>query len=77
MVLRHAVLLLVIGVGFGIVAAISVAGILRSFLYGVAPYDAWTIGGVCLLLLACGLFASYIPARRAARIDPMKALRWE
>jgi ABC-type antimicrobial peptide transport system permease subunit len=77
MVLRQAVLLLVIGVGIGIVAAISVGNVLRSFLYGVVPYDAITIAGVCLLLLACGLIASYIPARRASRIDPIKALRWE
>jgi ABC-type antimicrobial peptide transport system permease subunit len=76
-VLRHAVLLLAIGVVIGIVAAVSAGSVLRSFLYGVVPYDVWTIIAVSLLLLACGLFASYIPARRASRIDPMKALRWE
>ncbi len=77
LVLKQAVLLLVIGVAIGIGAALSVGSVLRSFLYGVVPYDAMTIVGVCLLLLACGLFASYIPARRASRIDPIKALRWE
>jgi predicted permease len=77
LVLRQAVLLLAIGVGIGIVAAVSANAVLRGFLYGVAPYDAATILAVSLLLLACGLFASYIPARRAASIDPMKALRWE
>ena len=50
---------------------------MRSFLYGVVPYDASTILMVSLLLLGCGLLASYIPARRASRIDPIKALRWE
>ena len=77
LVLRQAVLLLAIGVTIGVVAAISAGGVLRSFLYGVVPYDTWTIVGVSVLLLACGLFASYIPARRASRIDPVKALRWE
>jgi len=77
LVLRHAALLLASGVGIGIVAAIAASGVLRSFLYGTAPYDAATIIAVSLLLLSCGLLASYIPARRAARIDPMKALRWE
>jgi predicted permease len=77
MVLRQAVLLLLVGVGIGVVAAISAGSVLRSFLYGVVPYDATTIAGVSALLLACGLLASYIPARRASRIDPIKALRWE
>ena len=77
MVLRQAVLLLVIGTGIGIVAALSAGSVLRSFLYGVVPYDIFTIAGVCVLLLGCGLLASYIPARRASRIDPIKALRWE
>ena len=77
LVLCHALVLLGIGVAIGVVAAISAGGILRSFLYGVVPHDASTIGGVSVLLLACGLFASYIPARRASRIDPVKALRWE
>ena len=77
LVLRQAVVLLGIGVGIGVVAAVSAGSVLRSFLYGVVPYDAWTIAAVSVLLLACGLFASYIPARRASRIDPVKALRWE
>ncbi|MGB8888376.1 MAG: ABC transporter permease [Candidatus Korobacteraceae bacterium] len=77
LVLRQAVLLLAIGVGIGVIAAISAGSVLRSFLYGVVPYDASTIVAVSLLLAACGLFASYIPARRASRIDPIKALRWE
>jgi predicted permease len=77
LVLRHAVLLLAMGVGVGVVAAVSVGSVLRSFLYGVMPYDASTIVAVSLLLAACGLLASYIPARRASRIDPIKALRWE
>lgn len=77
LVLRQAVILLAVGVVIGVVASISVSGVLRSFLYGVVPYDAWTILTVSALLLASGLFASYIPARRASRIDPVKALRWE
>ncbi|MGO9305516.1 MAG: ABC transporter permease [Candidatus Korobacteraceae bacterium] len=77
LVLRQAVVLLGIGVGIGVITAVSVGSVLRSFLYGVVPYDAWTIASVSVLLLACGLFASYIPARRASRIDPVKALRWE
>ena len=77
LVLRHALVLLGLGVAAGVIAAICVSSVLRSFLYGVVPYDAATIVTVSLLLLACGLLASYIPARRASRIDPMKALRWE
>jgi predicted permease len=76
-VLRHAVLLLAVGVLIGVIAAVSAGNVLRSFLYGVVPYDVSTIIVVSLLLLGCGLIASYIPARRASRIDPMKALRWE
>ncbi|MGC2112267.1 MAG: ABC transporter permease [Candidatus Korobacteraceae bacterium] len=77
LVLHQAVILLAIGVGIGVAAAIAIGSILRGFLYGVVPYDASTIAAVALLLLVCGFFASYIPARRASRIDPIKALRWE
>src|SRR5579862_2407890 len=77
LVLRQAVLLLLLGAGIGIVAAVFAGNVLRSFLYGVVPYDLVTIAAVCTLLLACGLLASYIPARRASRIDPMNALRCE
>jgi predicted permease len=77
LILKHAVVLLAIGLGIGVVTAIAAGGVLRGFLYGVAPYDVMTIVGVSLLLLGCGLFASYLPARRASKIDPIRALRWE
>jgi ABC-type antimicrobial peptide transport system permease subunit len=77
LVLRHALILLGIGVAVGTAAAISAGSVLRTFLYGVVPYDIGTIAAVSALLLACGLLASYVPARRASRIDPIKALRWE
>ncbi|HZP22133.1 MAG TPA: ABC transporter permease [Terriglobales bacterium] len=77
LVLHHALILLGVGVAAGVIAAVSISSVLRSFLYGVVPYDASTIVAVSVLLLGCGVLASYIPARRASRIDPMKALRWE
>ncbi len=77
LVLQHALILLGLGLGIGVIAALSAGSVMRSFLYGVVPYDASTIIAVSLLLCACGLVASYIPARRASRIDPMTALRCE
>jgi predicted permease len=77
LVLKHALILLGIGVVGGVIAAVSVGSVLRSFLYGVVPYDAATFAAVSMLLLTCGLVASYVPARRASKIDPIKALRWE
>jgi ABC-type antimicrobial peptide transport system permease subunit len=51
--------------------------LVRSFLYGVAEHDWLTIVAVSILLLAVGLVASYLPARRAAKIEPVEALRTE
>jgi len=65
------------GAGVGIAAALPLARLMSSVLYGVRPTDPATYAGVALLLLAIALLASYLPARRAAHIDPGKALRAE
>jgi putative ABC transport system permease protein len=52
-----------------------VARVLDSLLYGVSPFDPFVFGEVALFLLAVSLFASYIPALRATRVDPLVALR--
>jgi putative ABC transport system permease protein len=65
------------GLAIGIVAAVFTGNLVRSFLYQVKPADAWTYSGVVLLLLLVGSVAALIPARRAAAVEPMTALREE
>ena len=66
-----------IGVGVGLAGAIGASQVLRSSLYGLSPLDPIAYGGVVLLLTAAATAASYLPARRAMRIDPTLALRHE
>ncbi len=77
LVLRHALVLLSFGVAVGLGVAWAASSVLRSFLYGAAAYNAATIFVVVLVLALCGIVASYLPARRAAGVDPVKALRTE
>ena len=77
MMLRQAGWLLLAGAALGAVLSYSSVRLLSGFLYGVKPNDASTVVVVGLLLLASGLFAAYFPARKAAAIDPMEALRHE
>jgi len=75
MVTRQGLALSAAGIVVGLALVALVARFLRSFLYGVAPTDPATLAGAAGLLLAFALLASWVPARRAARVDPMEALR--
>lgn len=75
--LRSAVLLGLMGVAAGFAAAAGVVRYLTSLLYGVRPLDGVTVAGAVLVLLTCAALAGWIPARRAASVEPMEALRME
>ncbi|MBD0373379.1 MAG: ABC transporter permease [Pyrinomonadaceae bacterium] len=69
--------LAIVGVFIGLLASVAVTRLLASLLYGISTTDAVTFIGVAVLLIFIALIASYIPARRATRVDPMTALRYE
>ena len=77
LVVGHGVMLALMGVGIGTVGALGVERLFSSLLYGVRPTDPLTFGAVSLLLIGVALLASYIPARRATKVEPMVALRYE
>jgi ABC-type antimicrobial peptide transport system permease subunit len=77
MVLRESARIAFIGAGAGIIAGLFVTRAIRSVLYGVSAYDPVSFGGSTLALTFVALVASYVPARRATRVDPMVALRYE
>jgi len=77
MILGQGGVLLAGGLAVGLVGALAATRFLRGLLFGVTPYDPTTLGGVALLLAAIGLAACWLPAARAARVDPAVALRAE
>lgn len=77
LVLRHGMLLILIGVGIGVAGALVLTNVISGFLYGITATDVPTFLAVVLLFAAVAFFSTYIPARRAARIDPAVAFRHE
>jgi predicted permease len=77
MILKNGMRLVSMGVVPGLVAAFLLTRLIASLLYGVSPSDAPTFIGVVFALMVMAMLASYVPARRAAKVDPMVALRYE
>jgi ABC-type antimicrobial peptide transport system permease subunit len=77
LVVGQGILLALVGAAIGVAGAVCVTHLMTSMLYGVQANDPATIAGVAVLLTVVALAACYIPARRATRVDPMIALRYE
>jgi predicted permease len=77
MVMREVLLLIAIGVAVGVPAALLLTRVIKSQLYGLEAHDPWTLGLATGLLAVVACAAGYIPALRASRVDPMRALRYE
>ncbi|HKW56343.1 MAG TPA: ABC transporter permease [Candidatus Acidoferrum sp.] len=77
LILREGLTLSLLGIAFGIASALAATRLLSIMLYGISPTDALTFACISLLLLCIALVASFVPAQRATRVDPMVALRYE
>jgi putative ABC transport system permease protein len=77
LVLRQAMRLVLLGAVIGLAGSVAVSQVIKSFLFGLSTTDPATYLGVSSLLVLVALVACYIPARRATKVDPMVALRYE
>jgi ABC-type antimicrobial peptide transport system permease subunit len=77
LILKEAGWLVASGIGGGLICSVAAATLIRGLLFGVRSWDAATLAAVSTVLAVSAMLASYIPARRAARVDPMVALRYE
>jgi putative ABC transport system permease protein len=77
LVIGQGIRLAVAGLALGLLVAFALTRVLSSLLFGVSTHDPVTFGGVSLVLVSVAILACYIPARRATRVDPIIALRYE
>jgi predicted permease len=77
MVLRETAIIVLAGIAVGLPGAWAVTGLLKTRLFGLSPYDPWSIALAIAATLVVTAIAGYVPARRASRVDPMAALRYE
>ncbi len=77
MVLRESLLLAACGLALGLPAALFLARVIASRLFGVTAHDSWSLAATGMILLAVAAVAGFVPANRASRIDPLRALRYE
>jgi predicted permease len=76
-ILRQALLLTATGIAIGLPVALALVGLVRVFIYGIEPHDPLTVLATIVIMVTVAALAAWIPARRAARVDPMTALRYE
>jgi len=77
MVIRMGLKLVGLGVGIGLIVSLALGRVIATQLWGVSAYDPWTLVSVPAVLLITGIVACWLPARRAANVDPLVALRYE
>jgi len=77
LVMRDAAVVLLVGIAAGLLSSIWITRLVRQLLFGLTPNDPWTIALAVAAMVAVALLATWIPARRAMKVDPMVALRYE